>query len=141
MRSLRFVFIVIAAAVISPPASAEPDRPKPVRFMCEGEMIARSGDATHRSNLSVAFDVSTGTVEVSGWGEASITSKLDADTLTFEARPRTVGGQSKGAINRITGRAAIVVRRSGFEGLFHGRCRTGQRFRIEPLSQLHLAPI
>jgi len=81
--------------------------------MCEGEMI--SGDATHRSNLSVAFDVSTGTVEVAGWGEASTTSKLDADTLTFEARPGTVGGQSKGAINRITGRAAIVVHRSGFE--------------------------
>ena len=92
---------------------AEPDRLKPVRFMCEGEMI--SGDATHRSNLSVAFDVSTGTVEVAGWGEASTTSKLDADTLTFEARPGTVGGQSKGAINRITGRAAIVVHRSGFE--------------------------
>ena len=138
MRSRGFLFVAIVAAVISPTASAEPDRPKPVRFMCEGEMI--SGDATHRSNMSVAFDMSTGTVDVAGWGEASITSKLDADTLTFEARPGTVGGQSKGAINRITGRAAIVVRRSGFEGLFHGRCRTGQRFRIEPLSQLHLAP-
>ena len=117
MRSLRFVFVAIVAAVISPPlASAEP-----VRLMCEGEMM--HSDATQDYRLFLTIDLSARTVDVSGWGKAPIISKPDDDVLTFRTGTGPVGGIPTGAIHRFTGRAAIGLG----ERSFTGTCQTARR--------------
>jgi hypothetical protein len=125
MRWLGFVFIAIAAAVIRPPfASAQP-----VRLVCEGEMqlLNVRGDATQNYTLLLAIDLGAGTVGVGSWGTSPINSKPDAGTLTFQAVPGTVGAQSTGAINRLTGKAAIGISVDGLERSFSGTCRASQR--------------
>jgi len=123
MRSLRFVFIAITAAVVcSPFAAAEP-----VRLMCEGKLMNEQGDGTQNYTLLLAIDLGAGKVEVGSLGTALIVSKPDADVLVFKVRPGTVGAESTGAINRFTGGATMVLRVAGLERSFDGDCRTAQR--------------